>query len=359
MVKNNKNSIINIVYGSLLLLFFMGLIVFGPEKLSEYKHNLIAVISSLLVGIFGYFLTGEVGLKINSKFLENKVGKIAIQASGGVALFVLTMVWWRSPLTPIEKVQDKIIEEQQKGVKKIESAIDSTSNKLSKAISDDGDKTRETVVDAALAQLEGMFLLVVRNDRDVDGTIIKINGEEKIPIVSYDNGFTRMKLMWGDRFHYFIFYKNRVINPADMGQIILELSNGVELPLELTYHENEIRIPGHNSKELTAYFLNPNRIKDIEIKITIYSADRERGRKVFKDALMKTSLSSRARQVYKEIKTDGVRLRNDSTDNAKTVRTLREGTYLKVIQEVNGISLIRLPEGREGWVKSSYIGNID
>src|SRR5437868_15546179 len=111
-----QKTTINLVYGSVLLLFFLGLIMFGPNELPQYKHSLIAIISSILVGIFGFFFTGEIGIRISSKLLENKIGKIALQATGGIALFVVSMIWWRSPLAPIEKIQESIIKEQQKSV---------------------------------------------------------------------------------------------------------------------------------------------------------------------------------------------------------------------------------------------------
>lgn len=360
IVEHNKNSLtINLVYGSILLVFFLSLILFGPEELPEYKHNLVAVTSSLLVGVFGFFLTGEIGLKINTNLLENKFGKIAIQASGGIALFVLTMIWWRSPLAPIENIQDKIIQEQQKGTAQTIAIIDSSTTNLSQTIKEDGNRTREVVIDASIAELEGMFPLAVRIDRDVDGTIVHFNGEEEIPLISYERNRESMKLMWGDRFHYYIFSDNSQEDIEGLGKIFLQLSNNRKLPIELSLHESEIRIPGSNPNEITAKFLNPNHIRGLHIKITIYSADRERGRELFKDALMNTTLSSRARQIYKELNKDGVRLRKAPNDRAEIFRTLREGTYLKVMKDTAGFSLVRLPEGRKGWVKSEFISKIN
>ncbi len=336
------------------------MILFGPETLSDYKHNLVAITSSLLVGVFGFFLTGELGLKINTKLLDNKIGKIALQASGGVALFILTMIWWRSPMSPIEKVQDNIIEEQKKSTSKTINTIDSSTTHLNKAITQDGEKTRETVLDASIAELEGIFPLAVRIDRDVDGTIIHFNGEEQLPLISFDrgNGTDAMKLRWGDRLHYYLFF-NDAGEEKNNGRLILKLSNGYNLPLELTSHENEIRIPGSNPNEITAKFYNPDRLAGFSAKITVYSSDRERGRELFKEALMNTALSSRARQIYKQLSRDGVRLREGPSNDARVLRTLKEGTYVKILKDTLDFMLIRLPEGRNGWVKSEFISKID
>jgi hypothetical protein len=355
-ISENRKTIINLVYGSLLLLFFIGLILFGPEKLPQYKHNLIAVISSLLIGIFGYFLTGEVGLKMNSTLFENKIGKIAIQASGGIALFILAMIWWRSPLAPIEKIESKIIKEQKEATRKTINAIDSSSIHLDNSIKNEGEKTRETVLDASIAELEGMFPLAVRIERDVDGGIVSLNGQAEIPIISYEHNQEVLKFMWGDIFHYYIFYKD--VPEKNLGKIFIQLSNGNILPLDLSAKESSIRIPGSNPNSITGKFLNPDRLSGISIKFTVYSADRERGREIFKDALMKTVLSSRARKIYKELKVDGVRLRNSPNNQSKTIRTLKTGTYLKILKDSNSYSYIRLPEGREGWIKTECIGEI-
>ncbi|MBF00495.1 hypothetical protein [Flavobacterium coralii] len=347
-------SNLSIIYGSVLLVFFLGLILFGPENLSEYKHNLIAIISSLLVGIFGFFISGDIGITINSDLVNNKIGKIAIQASGGAALFVLSMIWWKSPVAPISKhSEEKIIQQQKDSEKQTGDKIDSSTSYLQKTVETEAERTRTTVIDASISELEGTFALVSRIETDVDGTMIRLQGEGEVPLISYDNNLEQMKLRWGDRIHYYIFHESNSSDTIGECGLSLKLSNGKILALEKG-GSKDLLVPGHDPRLITARILNPCRLRDVSIKLTVYSTDRERGRERFKEALMNTPLSSGARKVYKQIKifTD---LKNAPSNGALTLRKLDKGTYVRVLQDSNGYSHIRMPEGRKGWVKSNLI----
>ncbi|MCP5117715.1 MAG: toll/interleukin-1 receptor domain-containing protein [bacterium] len=87
------------VFGGLLLLFLFGVFIFAPATLPEYKHRILAVCAALLAGLFGWFLSGDIGVHIEA--LKSRFGNVAIRATGGLALFVLVLVWWLSPLAPV------------------------------------------------------------------------------------------------------------------------------------------------------------------------------------------------------------------------------------------------------------------
>jgi hypothetical protein len=87
------------IFGSLLLLFVLGVFAFAPERLPEYKQKILALVMAILAGLFGYFLTGSIGIKLTA--LRTKLGDVNVDAAGGLALFVLVMVWWLSPLAPV------------------------------------------------------------------------------------------------------------------------------------------------------------------------------------------------------------------------------------------------------------------
>jgi len=73
---------------------------------------------------------------------------------------------------------------------------------------------------------------------------------------------------------------------------------------------------------------------------------------------MNTPLASRARQVYVRVTTDGARLRARGDASAPTLRSLRRDTYARVVEISGDWSKIRLPEGREGWIRSDLLGPI-
>ena len=87
------------VFGGLLLLFLFAVFAFAPATLPDYKHRILAVCAALLAGLFGWFLSGDIGVRI--KALKSRFGDVAIRATGGLALFVLVLVWWLSPLAPV------------------------------------------------------------------------------------------------------------------------------------------------------------------------------------------------------------------------------------------------------------------
>jgi SEFIR domain-containing protein len=88
------------IFGSLLLVFFVYAYLFSPPTLPEYKQRMLAFASALIAGLFGFFLTGDMGLEVNSA--RSRIGNISIKATAGFAAFVLVLIWWFSPLAPVK-----------------------------------------------------------------------------------------------------------------------------------------------------------------------------------------------------------------------------------------------------------------
>ena len=86
------------VFGSLLLAFLFCVFAFAPDALPEFRLRILAVSSALLAGLFGYFLSGDIGVNFDlaRKHGEREV-KRGIKATGGFALFVIVLYWWFSP----------------------------------------------------------------------------------------------------------------------------------------------------------------------------------------------------------------------------------------------------------------------
>jgi hypothetical protein len=51
-----------------------------PNPLPEYKHRILALCAALLAGLFGWFLSGEIGLRIEA--LQSRFGDLAVRAGG-------------------------------------------------------------------------------------------------------------------------------------------------------------------------------------------------------------------------------------------------------------------------------------
>jgi hypothetical protein len=86
-------------FGFALLLFIFYVFMFAPERLPEFKQRIVALICALLSGFFGYFFTGSIRVKLTP--LRTRFGDTKVDAAGGLALFILVLVWWMSPFAPI------------------------------------------------------------------------------------------------------------------------------------------------------------------------------------------------------------------------------------------------------------------
>jgi len=80
------------IFGGLTLLFLIAVFCFGPERLPEWKRRLLGIVCAVSAGLFGFFFTGAITLKLESEVTD--YSRIAIQAIGGFALFVFVLWWW-------------------------------------------------------------------------------------------------------------------------------------------------------------------------------------------------------------------------------------------------------------------------
>lgn len=97
------------IFGTVAFVFLMLLILLPLRNLPAWKVNILAIITALLAGVFCTFLTGSIILEVKPDFAG--WGKTAIQAGGGVALFVFVLLWWQLVLKPqpTEKRQMKVV----------------------------------------------------------------------------------------------------------------------------------------------------------------------------------------------------------------------------------------------------------
>ena len=101
----SKHTVIaSCVFGSLLLLFYMGVFAFAPDSLPEFKQKMLAIISALLCALFTFFFVGSLHVTVQ---LKNKWSKIAIQSGGGAAAFVLILWWCNNPdFAPVHRQKE-------------------------------------------------------------------------------------------------------------------------------------------------------------------------------------------------------------------------------------------------------------
>ncbi|HEV8715347.1 MAG TPA: tetratricopeptide repeat protein [Candidatus Binatia bacterium] len=123
LIEDHSPSRATWVFGSILLAFSGWVFIFAPNTLPEYKHRMLGIFLALLSGLFAFFLTGGMGLEIKS--LKSRFGEVGVRATGGIAVFVLVLWWWSSPLAPIgvEKKLDEIKQNTGKIVELLEKEL--------------------------------------------------------------------------------------------------------------------------------------------------------------------------------------------------------------------------------------------
>lgn len=85
------------LFGASLTIFLIGVFVFAPPSLPEFKQQILAFICASLAGFFALFFTGT--LLLNAEL--PLPGKWIIKGGAGIALFLIVLFWWRSPSAPI------------------------------------------------------------------------------------------------------------------------------------------------------------------------------------------------------------------------------------------------------------------
>jgi hypothetical protein len=100
LTQAQSRSLATWIFGGLFVAFLFAVFAFAPPALPVFKQRILAISSALLAGLFVYFLTGDLGVSIQGG--KGKLGRLAVKSSGGAAAFVLVLVWWLSPWSPVE-----------------------------------------------------------------------------------------------------------------------------------------------------------------------------------------------------------------------------------------------------------------
>lgn len=100
LTQAQSRSLATWIFGGLFVVFLFAVFAFAPPALPVFKQRILAITSALLAGLFVYFLTGDLGVSIQGG--KGRLGRLAVKSSGGAAAFVLVLVWWLSPFSPVE-----------------------------------------------------------------------------------------------------------------------------------------------------------------------------------------------------------------------------------------------------------------
>lgn len=126
-----------------------------------------------------------------------------------------------------------------------------------------------------------------------------------------------------------------------------------------SYYSKSIRIYNDNPKPMGAIILNPRELANVKIKIFVRSTDSTRGQKEFRRLVLNSAFNEFAKKKYKVTLADVLRMRETPSKLARILSQFPHGSFVKVLQTSDGWSEVLTPEGRQGWVASEFIGEIN
>lgn len=105
---------IGAILGILLLGGVGWIVLWAPAALPAGSYHILGLSLALLASLFVFCVTRSLGSEAQPR--KSPLGMIDAQAIGSLALFIVVLVWWWSPLTPIgieTKTIEKMDEHQQ------------------------------------------------------------------------------------------------------------------------------------------------------------------------------------------------------------------------------------------------------
>lgn len=80
------------VFGGLLVIFLMVAFFMGGN-LTGTQRRVLGILSALAAGVLAFFLTGAIELTLEGAWSDTT--KMVVRATGGIAVFIFVMWWWR------------------------------------------------------------------------------------------------------------------------------------------------------------------------------------------------------------------------------------------------------------------------
>ncbi|UTW59661.1 SH3 domain-containing protein [Kordiimonas sp. SCSIO 12603] len=218
--------------------------------------------------------------------------------------------------------------------------------------------TEAKISEQQLASLEAAFQVSHTKPGTADDDVVHLRGQEEV--IPRSRHSSTMQLYWGDEFKYTIIAPKASAN--DLSKLALRVGDRTyplhESPTKVTY-ERSIRIYGTDPRPMEAKILNPEGLKDVMLKITVLSTDASRGQKKFRRIVLSGIWAEIAKKMYKRTNADILNIRFEPDTSSNMVGRLTRGSFVRVLQSQNMWTEVATPEGRQGWVRSEYIVDIE
>jgi hypothetical protein len=249
------------------------------------------------------------------------------------------------------KKQQEEIARQLRVIGGLQAQLESSANSLS--------STTERIGGQQLASIEAAFSIAIKAPRETDDAVVHLRGNPVVPIPSRYN--PEMQLYWGDQFH-FVLMPEGDVPVSELASLKLEVGERT-YPLHdgtgSGFFERTLRIYGKSPRPMLARILNPNRLAGVFLKIFVRTTDSSQGQEEFRRLILTSPFREFAQKIYKATTPDILNVRANP-DVAAAVRSrLTRGSFVRVLQTQGVWTEVRTPEGRQGWVTSQSLGQIE
>jgi hypothetical protein len=219
-------------------------------------------------------------------------------------------------------------------------------------------ETTDLIGEQQLASIEAAFKLAIKSPRETDDAFLRLDGRTAVTIPSRYHD--QMLLYWGDQFYIAVMAEHTP--PSQLATLKLEVG-GRTYPLhdgvESGFFERTLRIYGNSPKPMPARILNPQGLRDVELKIFVRTTDSSQGQEEFRRMILSSPFADFARRIYKVTTGDVVNMRSHASITAPIRSKLLSGSFVRVLQKREEWTEVITPEGRQGWVSSNYLGEIE
>jgi hypothetical protein len=219
-------------------------------------------------------------------------------------------------------------------------------------------ETTEKISQQQLASIESAFKLAIKIPRETDDAVVHLRGQDKIVIPS--RYYEQMELYWGDQFHFTIMAHD--IPTERLATLKLQVGERT-YPLHSgqgsSSFEQTLRIYGNSPDPMSAVIINPLRLKEITLKVFVRTTDSSQGQNEFRRLVLNSPFSEFAKKMYKVTTADILNVRSNPEKNAQIRSRLSKGSFVRSLQSIGEWTEVMTPEGRQGWLASKYLGNIN
>ena len=88
------------------------------------------------------------------------------------------------------------------------------------------------------------------------------------------------------------------------------------------------------------------------------STDNTRGQEEFKSLLLSSNLLPVAKALYKVVDADAAKIYSTANERAVIKTELPRGSFVKILQTMNGWSEVALPTNVNGWTRATMLSDI-